>query len=79
MRTRYAPRRQRIHSARSDEEPWARQRPGGNDLRGNALGTRFECRARCREALWRLMSFYDVPLADLDQAIAADPGWACRT
>ena len=27
-------------------------------------------------ALWRLMSFYDVPLADLDRAIAADPGWA---
>jgi hypothetical protein len=27
-------------------------------------------------ALWRLMSFYDVPMADLDRAIAADPGWA---
>ena len=28
------------------------------------------------QALWRMMSFYDTPLADLDAAIAADPGWA---
>ncbi len=27
-------------------------------------------------ATWRLMSFYDVPLADLDAAAAHDPGWA---
>jgi hypothetical protein len=27
-------------------------------------------------ALWRMMSFYDVPLADLDAASAADEGWA---
>jgi tetratricopeptide (TPR) repeat protein len=27
-------------------------------------------------ALWRMMSFYDVPLADLDAASAADAGWA---
>lgn len=27
-------------------------------------------------ALWRMMSFYDVPLADLDAAAAHDPGWA---
>jgi hypothetical protein len=27
-------------------------------------------------ALWRMMSFYDVPLADLDAAVAADEGWA---
>ncbi len=26
-------------------------------------------------ALWRMMSFYDTPLADLDAASAADPGW----
>ncbi len=26
-------------------------------------------------ALWRMMSFYDVPLADLDAATAADEGW----
>jgi tetratricopeptide (TPR) repeat protein len=27
-------------------------------------------------ALWRMMSFYDVPMADLDAAIAADDAWA---
>jgi len=27
-------------------------------------------------ALWRMMSFYDTPLADLDTAEAADDGWA---
>ncbi len=27
------------------------------------------------QALWRMMSFYDTPLADLDRAIAADPQW----
>ena len=26
--------------------------------------------------MWRMMSFYDPPLADLDAASAADPGWA---
>ncbi|MGZ5277452.1 MAG: tetratricopeptide repeat protein [Caldimonas sp.] len=26
-------------------------------------------------ALWRMLSFYDTPLGDLDAAIAADPGW----
>ncbi|HET9820392.1 MAG TPA: tetratricopeptide repeat protein [Burkholderiaceae bacterium] len=35
--------------------------------------------AAARDALesatWRLMSFYDTPLADLDAAIAADPSW----
>ena len=33
-------------------------------------------RAAVESALWRMMSFYDVPTADLDLAIAADPGWA---
>ena len=48
-----------------------------NDLRGNALGTDSEAaRDAVEKATWRLMSFYDPPLADLDQAIAADPGWA---
>ena len=28
------------------------------------------------KALWRMMSFYDTPLADLDAASAHDPGWA---
>ena len=33
-------------------------------------------RAAAEQALWRMMSFYDVPMADLDVAIAADPHWA---
>ena len=33
-------------------------------------------RDAAEQALWRMMSFYDMPLADLDCAIAADPGWA---
>jgi hypothetical protein len=48
-----------------------------SDLRGNPLGTASgTARDAAEQALWRLMSFYDVPLADLDTAIAADPGWA---
>lgn len=48
-----------------------------NDLRGNALGTASAAAAAaCEQALWRMMSFYDVPIADLDAAVAADPGWA---
>ena len=27
------------------------------------------------QALWQMMAFYDTPLADLDAATAADPGW----
>lgn len=33
-------------------------------------------RAAVEQATWRMMSFYDVPLGDLDAASAADPGWA---
>jgi len=33
-------------------------------------------RAAVDVALWRMMTFYDTPIADLDAAIAADPGWA---
>ena len=48
-----------------------------NDLRGNLLGTTSgAARDAVEKATWRTMSFYDPPLADLDQAIAADPGWA---
>jgi hypothetical protein len=48
-----------------------------NDARGNAIGTTSTAACEAAErALWRMMSFYDVPLADLDTAIAADPGWA---
>ena len=32
-------------------------------------------RDAAEQALWRMMSFYDTPLADLDRAIAEDPGW----
>ncbi|MDE2611829.1 MAG: tetratricopeptide repeat protein [Burkholderiales bacterium] len=47
------------------------------DLRGNPSGSRSEpARAAVERALWRMMSFYDTPLADLDNAVAADPGWA---
>jgi len=47
------------------------------DLRGNPSGSgEAAARDAVERALWRMMSFYDVPLADLDQAIAADPGWA---
>lgn len=33
-------------------------------------------RAAAERALWRMMSFYDTPLPDLDAAMSADPGWA---
>ncbi|MBK7063112.1 MAG: tetratricopeptide repeat protein [Rubrivivax sp.] len=47
-----------------------------NDVRGNALGTASaSARDAVEKALWRMMSFYDVPMADLDLAIAADPAW----
>lgn len=47
------------------------------DARGLELGTASDAAADALEtALWRLMSFYDVPLPDLDRAIEADPGWA---
>jgi hypothetical protein len=47
------------------------------DVRGLAVGSSsMAARAAVDTALWRMMSFYDTPLADLDAAIAADPGWA---
>ena len=47
------------------------------DARGLPLGSgSMAARAAVDVALWRMMSFYDTPLADLDAAIAADPGWA---
>jgi hypothetical protein len=46
------------------------------DDRGLACGTSCEAaRHAVESALWRLMAFYDTPLADLDTAIAADPAW----
>ncbi len=47
------------------------------DLRGNPCSSAHAgARAAAEQALWRMMSFYDTPLADLDSASAADPGWA---
>jgi len=47
------------------------------DRRGNPTGSgSAAARDAAEQALWRMMSFYDTPLADLDAAIAADPGWA---
>lgn len=48
-----------------------------HDLRGNPSGSgSAAARDAVELALWRMMSFCDPPLADLDAAIAADPGWA---
>lgn len=48
-----------------------------HDSRGNPSGSSSAAaRDAVETALWRMMSFYDTPLADLDAAIAADPGWA---
>ena len=47
------------------------------DARGNPSGsTSAVARDAVEQALWRMMSFYDTPLADLDAAIALDPAWA---
>ena len=47
------------------------------DDRGLPSGSSSEAaRGAVETALWRMMSFYDAPLADLDAAIAADPAWS---
>jgi hypothetical protein len=47
------------------------------DPRGNPCSSRSAAaRDSAESALWRMMSFYDTPLADLDTASAHDPGWA---
>jgi hypothetical protein len=47
-----------------------------HDRRGNPVSTRSgEALEFAERALWRLMTFYGVPLDDLDAARAADPGW----
>ncbi|KPF49719.1 hypothetical protein IP87_06090 [beta proteobacterium AAP121] len=47
------------------------------DARGNPCSSSsLPAREAAEQALWRLMSFYDTPLADLDAAMAADPAWA---
>ena len=46
------------------------------DARGNPVSTGSALALDASErALWRMMSFYGTPLADLDAAIAADPAW----
>ena len=46
------------------------------DQRGNPVGTSSgEALGHAETALWRMCSFFDAPLADLDAAIAADPAW----
>ncbi len=46
------------------------------DPRGNPCSSSSAAaRDAADKALWRMMSFYDVPLPDLDRAIEADPGW----
>jgi hypothetical protein len=48
-----------------------------HDQRGIPVGSpSAAAREAAERALWRMMSFYDTPLADLDEAMAADPGWA---
>lgn len=47
------------------------------DARGNPCSSASAAaRDAAEQALWRMMSFYEPPLEDLDAAMAADPGWA---
>ncbi|HSC63563.1 MAG TPA: tetratricopeptide repeat protein [Caldimonas sp.] len=46
------------------------------DARGNPVSTASAAALDASErALWRMMSFYGTPIADLDAAIAEDPAW----
>ncbi|MFN8897528.1 MAG: tetratricopeptide repeat protein [Pseudomonadota bacterium] len=50
---------------------------GPSDARGNPSGSRSaDARGHAEQALWRMMSSYDDPLAEFDAAMSADPGWA---
>jgi len=47
-----------------------------NDRRGNPVSTASGAALDHAEtALWRMMSFFDAPVADIDAALAADPRW----
>jgi hypothetical protein len=47
-----------------------------HDIRGNPVGSPSKAAQRaCEHALWQMMSFAASPLAELDGAIAAEPGW----
>ncbi len=46
------------------------------DVRGNPVSSSSHAALTAAErALWRMMSFYDTPLADLDTAMQAAPAW----
>jgi hypothetical protein len=46
------------------------------DARGNPVSTRSaDALAHAEVGLWRMASFFDAPLADIDAALAQDPGW----
>jgi hypothetical protein len=46
------------------------------DARGNPVGTASPAAlAAAEQALWRMMSFFEPPVADLDAAAVQDPGW----
>jgi hypothetical protein len=46
------------------------------DRRGNPVGTRSQAAlAHAETALWRMASFFDAPIADIDAALAEDPHW----
>jgi hypothetical protein len=46
------------------------------DPRGNPVSTRSSAAlAHAEVALWRMASFFDAPLADIDAAIKEDPAW----
>ncbi len=45
-------------------------------IRGNPVSTRSPAAlAHAEVALWRMASFFDAPLADIDAALAEDPSW----
>src|SRR5256885_8009890 len=47
------------------------------DVRDNPVGTASAgALAHAETALWRMVSFFDAPIADLAAATAADPAWA---
>jgi len=46
------------------------------DSRGNPVSTASaDALADAETALWRMASFFDAPIADIDAALARDPGW----
>jgi hypothetical protein len=48
-----------------------------HDARGNPCSsTEPAARDAAERALWRMMTFYDTPLADIDRAMSADPRWS---